>query len=253
MKKLKTLLTIILSSLLLPTSAFADHHAPRTSALEMFQCSFANGKDMQDVKKVAAEWDEWTDGKFTDAYTAYIMEPVVFNGADFPIDYIWLGVSENHEAMGRTKDEWFAQGAKLQKKFDSVAPCSSSSFMTSVEVKPYANIGGPGFLQVNACELSDGMGFADLAVADSKWTSWMTDNDMPVGTYRWITGVGDARASTTDFYNVYIAESLADRGKAHDMMLRGGVQVAQAIYKDVMECDKPRVWMAQPVGSVVPM
>ena len=60
----------------------------------MFQCSFADGKDMGDVKKVASEWDSWVDGKFSDAYTAYIMQPVVYNGADFSIDYIWLGVAE---------------------------------------------------------------------------------------------------------------------------------------------------------------
>ncbi|MBT5104260.1 MAG: hypothetical protein HOM23_09445 [Porticoccaceae bacterium] len=253
MKKFITTLTIILSSLIITTSAMADHHGPQTSAIEMFQCSFANGRDMDDVKKVAAEWDQWGDGKFTDAYSAYIMQPIIYNGADFPIDYIWLGVAENHEAMGRIKDEWFAQGAKLQRKFDLVAPCSSNSLLTSVEVKPYSNIGGAGFLQVNACELNDGMSFSDLAAADNKWTNWMTENDMPVGAYRWINGVGDARTSTTDFYNVYIAESLADRGEAHDMMFNGGFQVAQTIYKGVMECDKPRVWMAQPVGTIKPM
>ena len=48
--------------------------------------------------------------------------------------------------------------------------------------------------------------------------------------YRWFPGVGDARDSTTDFYDVYVAESLADRGKAHDMMYEGGFAVAAGLY-----------------------
>jgi hypothetical protein len=248
MKNITTIVSFLVA--ILSSSAFSDHHAPRVSALEMFQCSFADGKDMGDVKKVASEWDSWVDGKFSDAYTAYIMQPVVYNGADFSIDYIWLGVAESHQAMGRIKDQWFAQGAKMQKKFDAVAPCNASSLLTSMELKPYKNLGGPGYLQVNACELNEGVSYADVAAADKKWIGWMTDNDMALGAYRWFTGVGDARASTTDFYNIYIAESLEARGKAHDMMIKGGLQVAQSLYGDLMVCDKPRVWLAQPSGTV---
>lgn len=237
---------------MLASPAFSDHHAPNLAALEMFQCSFADGKDIGDVKKVAGEWDSWVDGKFTDGYQAYIMQPVVYNGADFSIDYIWLGVAENHQTMGRVKDQWFAQGAKLQKKFDAVAPCSARSLLTSMELKPYAKLGEAGYLQVNACELNEGVSYADVAAADKKWISWMTDKGMNLGAYRWFAGVGDARASTTDFYNVYIAESMEERGKAHDMMIKGGMQVAQSLYAELMVCDKPRVWLSQPSGTIEP-
>ena len=154
--------------------------------------------------------------------------------------------------MGRIKDQWFVKGAKMQQKFDAVAPCNASSFLTSMELKPYANLGGLGYLQVNACELNEGVSYQDVAAADKKWSSWMTDKGMTLGAYRWFTGVDDARASTTDFYNVYIAESLEERGKAHDIMAKGGLQVAQSLYGDLMMCDKPLVWMAQPSGTVEP-
>lgn len=140
----------------------------------------------------------------------------------------------------------------MQKKFDSAASCNANSLMTSIELKPYGNPGEAGYLQVNACELKDGVSYQDVSVADKKWISWMSENNMDIGVYRWLTGVGDARASTTDFYSVYTAESLEGRGKAHDMMIKGGFQVAQALYADLMVCDKPRVWMAQPAGSVEP-
>lgn len=46
------------------TSVLADHHERRTDAIELFQCSHSEGSDISDVMKVAAEWDEWTGGKF---------------------------------------------------------------------------------------------------------------------------------------------------------------------------------------------
>ena len=88
-----------------------------------------------------------------------------------------------------------------------------------------------------------------LMVADKQWVSWMTDNDMPGALMRWFGGVGEAKDSTTDFYSVYLAESLAQRGKAHDMMMAGGGAALSSIYDDVMTCDVPRVYHGTPVGG----
>ena len=39
----------------------------------------------------------------------------------------------------------------------------------------------------------------------------------------------------------------ADRGKAHDMMMKGGGLVLQGTYGDVMTCDTPRIYQSMPV------
>lgn len=250
MKNLLTILCVGLISLFVSSISIADHHAaPRTSALEGFFCSFNEGKDMGDLMKVAAEWDSWADEGFSDAYQAYVLSPVVSNRGDFPLDTVWLGVAENQEAMGAINDSWMANGGKLQKKFDAVSTCSSHSFMDSFEVVPYKNIGGPGFVQIQGCEMKDGASMTDLMAADKSWSKWMAEQGMPGGIYRWFTGVGDARESTTDFYNVFITESMASRGRAHDMMMAGGFPVRSDAYDNLIQCDKPRVWVAQPVGG----
>ena len=234
------------------TSILADHHERRTDAIELFQCSYSEGSDISDVKKVAAEWDEWTDGKFTHAYDAYLMQPIKYAGADFPFDYIWLGVTDTQEAMGRGTDEWIATGSRIQKKFDSVAPCSGSSQAVSTEIKPYANIGETGFLQISSCELHEGVRYEDLESSDLSWVDWLTKNDIAAGLYRWKPSVGYGRNRTADFYNVYVVESLADRGATADKMLSGGSEIARSLYGRLYSCDSPRVWMSEPVGSIVP-
>ena len=244
----KTVLAIIVFA---STSlAIADHHAaPSSAALEAFFCNFEKGKDMDDLLKVTAEWDKWIDTSESNPYSAYIMQPVISTGADFPYDYFWLGVGQNHQAMGESADEWMKNGGKIAAKFDAVAPCDTHILMTSQIIKPGNNNGKGGFAQISACELKDGASMESLMAADKKWVSWMTDNKMPGGLARWFGGVGEARDSTTDFYSVYLAESLGQRGKAQDMMMAGGSAALSSIYGDLMTCDVPRVYHGTPVGG----
>ena len=248
----KQLTKIVLAILVFTSSSLtlADHHAaPQTAALEAVFCSFEKGKDMDDLLKVTAEWDKWIDSSDSKAYGAYVMQPVINTGADFPYDYFWLGVAKNHEALGQSADEWMKKGGKIAAKFDAVAPCDTHILMTSQVIKPGNNDGKGGFAQISSCELKDGANMMSLMAADKQWVSWMTDNEMPGGLVRWYGGVGEAKDSTTDFYSVYLAESLAQRGKAHDMMMAGGGAALNSIYEDVMTCDVPRVYHGTPVGG----
>ena len=248
----KQLIKIVLAILVFTSSSvtLADHHAaPETAALEAFFCSFEKGKDMGDLLKVTAEWDKWIDSSDSKAYGAYVMQPVINTGTDFPYDYFWLGVAKNHEDLGQSADEWMKKGGKIAAKFDAVAPCDTHILMTSQVIKPGNNNGKGGFAQISSCELNDGVGMMSLMAADKQWVSWMSDNEMPGGLVRWYGGVGEAKDSTTDFYSVYLAESLAQRGKAHDMMMAGGGAALNSIYEDVMTCDVPRVYHGTPVGG----
>ena len=241
---------LVLSSMFIGSQALADDHAPARSAVEYFGCSFNEGQSMDDLREVSSKWTKWSKDKFSEDYGAFVLRPVLSSGDDFEGDYIWMGVTKNQQAMGRIKDEWFMKGAKMGEKFAEVSTCAGNGLMDSFVLKPYEKFGEAGYLQIRSCELNDGVTYADVAVADVKWVTWMWENNMPAGAYRWFPGVGDTRDSTTDFYDVYVAESLADRGKAHDMMYEGGFAVAAEFYGNMFTCDNPRVWFAEPMGAI---
>ena len=50
-------------------------------------------------------------------------------------------------------------------------------------------------------------------------------------------------------YSIFITESMADRGKAHDMMMKGGGAKLRSMYGDLMTCDMPRIYHSTPVGG----
>lgn len=253
--KTSQLVLSVLSLLVLSSTSSADGHGnheqvgPRTSAIESYYCSYAKNKDMDDLLKTAAAWDVWADDNFPAAYAAYVLSPVVTTGSDFPFDIVWLGVSKNQQTLGQNNDAWIKNGADMAKKFDAVTPCDSHGYLDSIEARPYSKLGQAGYLQIEACQFSEGKTLADLMAADMEWSAWMDESGMPGGIYRWLPSIGSPRADETDFFNVYITESLADRGKAHDMMIKGGFPVRDAMYGDVATCDNPRIWHAQPVGG----
>ena len=123
MKKTIGLILTVAAALVSALGVAADHHArPNTAALEIYSCSYAEGRDSEDLLKVAKHWDAWADSNFSVAYRGYMMTPSAANKADFGFDTIWLGITKDHHSMGVINDEWMGSGAKLAKKFDAVAP-----------------------------------------------------------------------------------------------------------------------------------
>ncbi len=131
MLKIKTVSSLVLSLLsicLIPSISIADDHGdnkqtgPRTSAIESFYCSYAKNKDMGDLLKTAAVWDEWADDNFPAAYTAYVLSPVVATESDFPFDVVWLGVAKDQQTLGKINDTWLAKGVDMKKNSMPLAP-----------------------------------------------------------------------------------------------------------------------------------
>ena len=250
MKK-TTIAATFVATILSVSAVQADHHGePQYAALEGVFCNYKDGKGLKNVLGVAGEMKEWASENMSVDYSAWVMTPFISNSNDFPYDYFWLGMAKDHQSLGTANDEFINKGESMQKKWDRIESCDGRNLMTGMVAHPYmpsSEESGPAFVQIQGCELSDGKTMADVMVADKKWSSYMQSSAMPGGVLRWLPFAGDARDSTTDLYSVYVAETMADRGKAHDMMMKGGGSVLQSTYGDVMTCDTPRIYQSMPV------
>ena len=245
------LIAISMLATLLSTSLVkADHHGePQYAALEAIFCNYKRGKGLEDVLDVAGEWDQWADTNVDVENSAWVLTPFINNSEDFPFDYVWLGATDNHESMGIAQDTWLSKGEKLKKKWDAVESCEGHSLMTGMVAKPFQSSTGHAFVQISGCELSEGKTMQDVMAADKKWVAWADEAGMPGGLLRWLPFAGDSRQNSTDLYSVYLTESMSDRGKAHDMMIKGGLAMLESTYNDVMSCDTPRIYHSTPVGG----
>ena len=105
--------TILIVFISFSTFANDTDLGPQGSALEIFQCNFSNGKDLEDTLKVASKWDEWADENYSVPYAGYVMSPFYQTKTDFPFDLFWLGVTPSFKALGTAQDEWVSKGHKI--------------------------------------------------------------------------------------------------------------------------------------------
>ncbi len=103
------------------TSAHADDHAtPSLFPIEVYGCSYNEGKDLDDLLQVAKDWDKWADREIPEAGFAFVLSPYLVDSANGHSDIYWVNLNPTFESMGSAMDEWVAKGGKYLKRFNEV-------------------------------------------------------------------------------------------------------------------------------------
>ena len=244
MLKLLILTSFVLSSL---SSFVAYGTGSGHSALDFYSCNFINGKDMEDLRKLDTEYVEWASKNYP-FFLSYIMTKHATNHNDWELDFIWLNIFENHEALGSANNAWSNSGSEMERKFKKLIKCNSHFTATSIPIKPSSALGSDDIFSINSCTMKDGVTYDNLIAADSKWISHREAVGMEDAMYRWVPDAGWSRDTEADFLNVYVATDLMMRGRSIDLLWSGSGQIWQSIYGDIHSCDQGRIWRANFVG-----
>ena len=171
----RLLLTLLSSGFVivggLSTAVAQDDEDGGAAAVEIYTCSYADGKDSADLDKVNAKWNKWADGQGISDYSAWTMTPF-YSSPDQDFDVIWLGVTATGKAMGASQDKWLATGGSLGKEYDSVIPCDSHSMSAAVQFKAPPERADPSniILGFSDCTVGDDFHFStDVAPALKAW------------------------------------------------------------------------------------
>jgi len=230
-------------------SAFTEDMTlrPQGSALEIFQCNFANGKDLNDTLKVAAKWDAWADENYSVPYEGYVMTPFYQRKSDFPYDLFWLGVTPSFNALGIAQDEWAAKGTKLAEDFERVSPCPNHASIYSFAGRRPKNETPNGYLTIRGCTNKEGSSQADYQAANAKLISYLDSIGVDAGIYYWFMGAGTGIDQAYDYLEVMTHSSMKEWGIMPDNFITGnpGPQDLDAL----RDCDTPRVYSIQYVGG----
>lgn len=80
------------------SSTVLSQDAPKAVPVELFTCSFQDGKDMDDLNKVIARFNKWSD-QHNPAYTAWVITPQ-FRSSDDEFQLGWIGAWADGTSMG---------------------------------------------------------------------------------------------------------------------------------------------------------
>jgi len=183
----KILLTLLSGGLVFSggiSTAIAQDDDDHASPLEIYTCSYADGKGAADLDKVVANWNKWADDQGMTDYSAWTMTPYFFS-SEQDFDVIWLGATKTGKSMGAAQDMWIANGGTLGDEFNSVIPCDSHSMSAVMQFKappepqdPPSNF----VLDFSDCKIGDGKHFStDVAPALKAWSELREEQGSTAG------------------------------------------------------------------------
>ena len=235
-------------------SAIADSHAeqqdgPGWTPVETWTCDFRDGKTLEDLQEVTAEWNEFLDDEGVDYYFGAIVMPNYFGEIMF--DAGWLGAWKDGNAMGSGTDMWLGKGGEVGEKFNEVCTWKSHTNFASTNIKP-----PPGedeeddksfVLNFSNCKIHEGKKFDDLMTNMNAWADYATEHGFQHSIWMMFPVYGE---SNNDYHFKMLEghDNHAALGADYELMGNGGHWVKRnELMNEVFDCDVPRVYDAMTV------
>ena len=250
---MKSVLSAIVSGglLLCFGSVLADSHmadegdANVASPMEMYACSYNDGKGPADLDAATKDFNAWADKQGVTDYSAWTLVPYYFS-EEQEFDVLWFGAAEKAKSLGRVQDSWLATGAKEAQGFADVMTCGTHAAYSVLTTKrPPERDGDSGDLVVtfSDCSTSDGVTFDDLYEPIVEWGKYRGENGSKAGHWVFFPSFGGGQEAF-DFKWVAAYESLEDLGADWDQMNESGWQKANELFQGKLSCDSSRTYLA---------
>ena len=203
-------------SLLLSFSIFADDHDSAESewnVAEYYLSVFKEGKDMDDMMKWAAKWNDWANktDDFED-YTAAMLVPYYHSGEQ-PHDFVWVGISPNPEAHFKGNDHWFNNGTKLLEELNKILESGNQTTYTWQRVVSQTPGGQASYAVYSDCKLGEGVSTDDFYNAYKAYAKAAKKLGDVAGRKMIFPQSGVPSAWDYDFVQLVTTETIADYGK----------------------------------------
>lgn len=244
----KILICLISTLTMLAGSAIAsDHEAGmKVVPVELYACTYNEGKGAADLDKVIAMWSTWADKQGMDDYAAWTLTPYYY-GPEQEFDVIWLGAGKDAVALGAAQDAFLTEGGEVAKGFNDVLNCNVHANFASFNHKaaPKGATPGNSVLTFSDCSYKEGATFSALTEAMGKWAGHLDSEESETTIFHWYPAYGGGK-EVFDFKWIQSHESLAALGKDYDNYgTGGGWKTNRELLSDLIDCDSRRAYMAK--------
>ena len=224
----------------LSTPALADgHEQPDMDPVELYSCTFREGKTMADLDALDARFKKWADKNNKDHSSWRIVPLIRSTEGKFDVGYI--GSWNTGKSMGAGMDAW-AANTDLLPEYMATIDCGQA-LMASAEINAPNGPPKDGIVWFASCKVQDSAS-QELAFAAHKKMA-ATMREMGGKGQSWLfypsLGVGDPGM---DYYSVVSFNSMAELGEAWEMYYNGGGWKHGAAAGAITQCDSPRVYTA---------
>lgn len=216
--------------------------------VELFACSYNDGKGPADLESWTAKWNAWADeNKITD-YAAWTLTPYYYGqGPNEGIDVIWMGAGKDAVALGKAQDTWLATNNGLANEVGEIMSCFAHSNYASINVKapPKGETPSDSVLTFSDCKYKAGASFSGLNSATGEWAQYLTDAGSTAGIWNWYPAYGGG-GEEYDFKWLQSYKNLAELGADYERYGNGrGFQTRGKLMGHMIDCDSSRAYLAK--------
>lgn len=229
--------------------AQAQDDAPQITPAEFYPCTFNDGKDMSDLEKVIAKWNDFMDENDASGYQAWLLIPDFVSGDNAAWDIGWLGGWPSGQAMGQGQEVWHSKGTGLQQAFNDVVTCPAHINYAVMSMKEAT--GEPSsqpVLTFTDCEVPRDANMEVGLGAVREWIEYETQAGSDSPHWVFFPAYGSPTDSDLDFKWVTGYRNYAAFGEDwHKYANEGGWQKARQIMPGSLDCDAARVYVVKPI------
>jgi hypothetical protein len=228
------------------TTVYAQDEGINVIPVELFTCSYQEGKGPADLDDVVDKWNAWADKNKNDDYAAWTLTPYYY-GPEQEFDFIWLGAGKSAVALGKAQEAFLAENEGLRAAFNEVMACNAHSNFASINFKPAPKGKTPenSVLTFSDCSYKEGGSFSSLSASMADWSKHLEDAGSTTAIFHWYPVYGGG-GEAFDFKWLEAHESLATLGADYDSYGNGGgYKTYGRLLSHMIECDSTRVYLAK--------
>jgi hypothetical protein len=224
-------------------SALADNHErPDMDPVELYSCTFREGKSMADLDALDARYKQWADRNNKDHSSWRITPLLRSTEGEFHVGYI--GSWNDGKAMGAGMDAW-AGNTDLLPEYMATIDCDHS-LMASATIDAPKGPPKDGIVWFSSCHIQDSASH-ELAYMTHKKSAAAFREKGGKG-QAWLfypsLGLGDPGL---DYYSVVTFNSMKELGDSWEMYYNGGGWKVGVATDAITQCDSPRVYTVKSI------
>jgi hypothetical protein len=218
----------------------AQDGVPQFVPVEMWACSFNDGKDQEDMDDV---YDLFIGEDNESPYAAWQINPYFAGNLNQQFDFLYLGAWANGAAMGAGVAGDLASD-DVSEAWDDAVNCGALMFASlTIEETPEPGEAGDDFiLTIQDCNVGHAVSNGQASSAIRAYNDYRVANGLTVATFIWypIAGGGDA---DFDFKLVRGYDDAQAWGNANQWIVDNMAYVRRGQLLDgIVSCDESRVY-----------
>ncbi len=237
---------VLSATVVAPVLADAPAAGPSIRPMEIYGCTYREGKGMADLTAAAANWNAWMDKTGQNDYWAYLLMPY-YHSSDFPYDVLWAGGWPSGATMANGLKRWVTEGGEAAAEFDQVVQCKGITNFAVMDLSKAPNPPDAGPVSFSDCTLVKGRKFADGFAAVQAWVAYEKANGIADDNFLLFPAFGENTDAKYTFKWVTTSD-WPNLGKSYDLYGNGGgYQKAEEMFGGLLDCDSSRLYVSQNV------